>query len=221
MSEDVLEVAVAELRPSLEALLMIADQPLDADQGIQAGRLDPVDLVQLAVADHRHRADQDHGGGDRRGPTQGDVPVDRVVRVASRAIADGADSISFGDTTGMATPGRVWSLVGEFRSAHPDPEASDEPFGIHRCLRLAALPVHRAGRRHRRGSRQRGEPGATRGHGRDRSATRARSRSNCSSWCRPMIWRLTGRPSTLASALTTELLMFCGASVWVRKSASW
>jgi segregation and condensation protein B len=29
MSEDVLEVAVGELRPSLEALLMIADQPLD------------------------------------------------------------------------------------------------------------------------------------------------------------------------------------------------
>ena len=27
MSEDVLEVAVAELRPSLEALLMIADSP--------------------------------------------------------------------------------------------------------------------------------------------------------------------------------------------------
>jgi segregation and condensation protein B len=29
MTEDVLEIAVAELRPSLEALLMIADQPLD------------------------------------------------------------------------------------------------------------------------------------------------------------------------------------------------
>src|SRR5919198_916470 len=29
MTEDVLEVAVAELRPALEALLMIADQPLD------------------------------------------------------------------------------------------------------------------------------------------------------------------------------------------------
>jgi hydroxymethylglutaryl-CoA lyase len=53
-------------------------------------------------------------------PYEGDVPVDRVVRVASRAVADGADSISFGDTTGMATPGRVWSLVGDFRSAHPD-----------------------------------------------------------------------------------------------------
>jgi hydroxymethylglutaryl-CoA lyase len=52
-------------------------------------------------------------------PYEGDVPVRRVVEVAGRAVRDGADSISFGDTTGMATPGRVWSLVGEFRSAHP------------------------------------------------------------------------------------------------------
>jgi hydroxymethylglutaryl-CoA lyase len=53
-------------------------------------------------------------------PYEGDVPVDRVVAVAGRAVVDGADSISFGDTTGMATPGRVQRLVGEFRSAHPD-----------------------------------------------------------------------------------------------------
>jgi hydroxymethylglutaryl-CoA lyase len=53
-------------------------------------------------------------------PYEGDVPVERVVQVAGRAIADGADSISFGDTTGMATPGRVRRLVGEFRSAYPD-----------------------------------------------------------------------------------------------------
>ena len=53
-------------------------------------------------------------------PYEGDVPVSRVVQVAGRAVADGADSISFGDTTGMATPSRVWSLVGEFRSAYPD-----------------------------------------------------------------------------------------------------
>jgi len=52
-------------------------------------------------------------------PYEGDVPVSRVVRVASRALDDGADSISFGDTTGMATPRRVRELVGEFRSAHP------------------------------------------------------------------------------------------------------
>jgi hydroxymethylglutaryl-CoA lyase len=52
-------------------------------------------------------------------PYEGDVPVPRVVAVAGRAVAAGADSISFGDTTGMATPGRVTALVGEFRSAHP------------------------------------------------------------------------------------------------------
>jgi hydroxymethylglutaryl-CoA lyase len=53
-------------------------------------------------------------------PYEGDVPTERVVAVASRAIRDGADGISFGDTTGMATPGRVTRLVGELRSAHPD-----------------------------------------------------------------------------------------------------
>jgi hydroxymethylglutaryl-CoA lyase len=53
-------------------------------------------------------------------PYEGDVPVDRVLWVVGRAVADGADSISFGDTTGMATPVRVWDLVGGFRSAHPD-----------------------------------------------------------------------------------------------------
>jgi hydroxymethylglutaryl-CoA lyase len=52
-------------------------------------------------------------------PYEGDVPVSRVVAVAGRAIADGADSASFGDTTGMATPTRVRALVGAFRSAHP------------------------------------------------------------------------------------------------------
>ncbi|HUY45507.1 MAG TPA: hydroxymethylglutaryl-CoA lyase [Streptosporangiaceae bacterium] len=53
-------------------------------------------------------------------PYEGDVPVSRVLAVASRAVADGADSISFGDTTGMATPRRVDELVGGFRSRHPD-----------------------------------------------------------------------------------------------------
>jgi hydroxymethylglutaryl-CoA lyase len=53
-------------------------------------------------------------------PYEGDVPVSRVIGVAGRAIADGADSISFGDTTGMATPRRVRELVGGFRDAHPD-----------------------------------------------------------------------------------------------------
>ncbi|HEX3824117.1 MAG TPA: hydroxymethylglutaryl-CoA lyase [Mycobacteriales bacterium] len=53
-------------------------------------------------------------------PYEGDVPTERVVAVADRAIRDGADAISFGDTTGMATPGRVIRLIGELRSAHPE-----------------------------------------------------------------------------------------------------
>jgi hydroxymethylglutaryl-CoA lyase len=53
-------------------------------------------------------------------PYEGDVPVSRTVAVASRAIRDGADSSSFGDTTGMATPTRVEQLVGAFRDAHPE-----------------------------------------------------------------------------------------------------
>jgi hydroxymethylglutaryl-CoA lyase len=53
-------------------------------------------------------------------PYEGDIPVERVVRVAGRAVADGADCISFGDTTGMATPGRVRELIREFRSAYPE-----------------------------------------------------------------------------------------------------
>jgi hydroxymethylglutaryl-CoA lyase len=52
-------------------------------------------------------------------PFEGELPVGQVVSVASRAVADGADRISFGDTTGLATPPRVARLVGEFRSAHP------------------------------------------------------------------------------------------------------
>ncbi len=53
-------------------------------------------------------------------PYEGDVPVARTVSVAGRAIADGADSASFGDTTGMATPTRVRDLVGAFRDTHPE-----------------------------------------------------------------------------------------------------
>jgi len=53
-------------------------------------------------------------------PYEGDVPTGRVVEVARRAVRAGADSVSFGDTTGMGTPSRVTRLVGEFRSALPD-----------------------------------------------------------------------------------------------------
>ena len=37
-------------------------------------------------------------------PYEGDVPVERVLAVAARTVRDGADALSYGDTTGMATP---------------------------------------------------------------------------------------------------------------------
>ncbi len=59
-------------------------------------------------------------------PYEGDVPIERVLWVVDRAVSAGADSIGFGDTTGMATPTRVTNLVGDMRSAHPD-----VPLGLH------------------------------------------------------------------------------------------
>lgn len=53
-------------------------------------------------------------------PYEGDVPVERVLNVVDRVVGDGADGLSFGDTTGMATPSRVTELVGETRMRHPD-----------------------------------------------------------------------------------------------------
>jgi hydroxymethylglutaryl-CoA lyase len=53
-------------------------------------------------------------------PYEGDVPVERVLWVVGRALAADADSVSFGDTTGMATPSRVMELVGETSLRHPD-----------------------------------------------------------------------------------------------------
>ncbi|HEV2088468.1 MAG TPA: hydroxymethylglutaryl-CoA lyase [Cryptosporangiaceae bacterium] len=53
-------------------------------------------------------------------PYEGDVPVERVVGIVDRVLADGADRIAFGDTTGMATPGRVAALVSAVKERHPD-----------------------------------------------------------------------------------------------------
>lgn len=53
-------------------------------------------------------------------PHEGDVDPQRVVDVA-RSMSDlGITAISFGDTTGMATPKRVADLVGAVRQALPD-----------------------------------------------------------------------------------------------------
>jgi hydroxymethylglutaryl-CoA lyase len=52
-------------------------------------------------------------------PYQGDVAAERVLEVAKRLAEAGVDGVSVGDTTGMATPARVWEVVGLLREVLP------------------------------------------------------------------------------------------------------
>jgi hydroxymethylglutaryl-CoA lyase len=53
-------------------------------------------------------------------PYEGDIDPARVAGIVDRVVADGADRVSFGDTTGMATPRRVRELVTAVRDRQPD-----------------------------------------------------------------------------------------------------
>jgi hydroxymethylglutaryl-CoA lyase len=53
-------------------------------------------------------------------PYEGDVDPARVASIVDRVVADGADRVGFGDTTGMATPRRVVDVVDPVRGRHPD-----------------------------------------------------------------------------------------------------
>jgi hydroxymethylglutaryl-CoA lyase len=53
-------------------------------------------------------------------PYEGDVDPLRVAGIVDRVLADGADRIAFGDTTGMATPRRVREVVTAVRGRHAD-----------------------------------------------------------------------------------------------------
>lgn len=50
-------------------------------------------------------------------PYEGDVAPERVVEVTRSVMDQGIDAISYGDTTGMATPRRVKELIDALRSA--------------------------------------------------------------------------------------------------------
>lgn len=53
-------------------------------------------------------------------PYEGDVDPVRVAGIVDRVVADGADRVSFGDTTGMATPRRVREVVALVRERQPE-----------------------------------------------------------------------------------------------------
>jgi hydroxymethylglutaryl-CoA lyase len=52
-------------------------------------------------------------------PFDGRTPVDRVVDIARRSVAQGADQLCLGDTIGTTTPGRVVDLLDRVRAACP------------------------------------------------------------------------------------------------------
>jgi hydroxymethylglutaryl-CoA lyase len=53
-------------------------------------------------------------------PFIGDVDPAGVAAIVDRVLADGADRIAFGDTTGMATPRRVTDVLDAVRASQPD-----------------------------------------------------------------------------------------------------
>jgi hydroxymethylglutaryl-CoA lyase len=54
-------------------------------------------------------------------PYEGDISPQRVAQVAGHLVDAGADMLSFGDTTGMATPRRVDDLLAALERAGIDP----------------------------------------------------------------------------------------------------
>lgn len=86
-----------------------------------AGSLD--DIAAIIDAVHRRGAIAEVIVATSFGcPYEGDVDPARVAGIVDRAVADGADRVSFGDTTGMATPRRVRDVVAVVRDRHPDLE---------------------------------------------------------------------------------------------------
>ncbi|GAB2938545.1 hydroxymethylglutaryl-CoA lyase [Micromonospora polyrhachis] len=53
-------------------------------------------------------------------PYEGDIDPARVAQIVDRVVADGADRVAFGDTTGMATPRRVRELLTAVRDRQPE-----------------------------------------------------------------------------------------------------
>jgi hydroxymethylglutaryl-CoA lyase len=50
-------------------------------------------------------------------PYEGDVPVERVLEIATKLAAAGCDEVAFGDTTGMANPRQVGEFFAAVREA--------------------------------------------------------------------------------------------------------
>lgn len=79
------------------------------------------DIAGVVEELHRHGATAEVVVSTSFGcPYEGDVDPVRVAGIVDRVVADGADRVAFGDTTGMATPRRVREVVTLVRERRPE-----------------------------------------------------------------------------------------------------
>lgn len=79
------------------------------------------DIAGMVEELHRHGATAEVVVSTSFGcPYEGDVDPVRVAGIVDRVVADGADRVAFGDTTGMATPRRVREVVTLVRERRPE-----------------------------------------------------------------------------------------------------
>ena len=191
VTEEMLAVPVAELRPSLEALLMVADQPLDvATHG---------DRRRAPRRRRRRRADRAGRGVHRAGPRlRAAQRRGRLAVLHPRGVRRGRRGVRAGGPAGAADPGRAGDpgrgrlqaagLAGpglgdprrerRRRDAHPADPRPGRGGGPGRVVRRPPLPHHRL------------LPGADRDH--TPSTSCPSWRRTCPTWT---TWRTSWRRS--------------------------
>jgi hydroxymethylglutaryl-CoA lyase len=97
---------------SLQAFLAASDgyNLHNVGKSVEDSMRDVADVVQVAeAAGIPVEASISASFGD---PYEGDVAPERVLEVGQRLLDAGVSGLSLGDTTGMATPSRVWTMLG-------------------------------------------------------------------------------------------------------------
>ncbi len=105
---------------SLQAFLAVSDGYNQANVGkpVADSIKDVADVVAVAKQENvRVEVSVSAAFGD---PYEGDVEPGRVLGLAEKLLSVGAAGFSLGDTTGMATPTRVWRLLGTLRQRLED-----------------------------------------------------------------------------------------------------
>jgi hydroxymethylglutaryl-CoA lyase len=97
---------------SLQAFLAASDgyNRHNVGKSVQDSMRDVADVVRVAEAEGISvEASISASFGD---PYEGDVAPERVLEVGQRLLDAGVSGLSLADTTGMATPSRVWTVLG-------------------------------------------------------------------------------------------------------------